>query len=48
MKRFLFGMVFGALISGSAIYAHDTYYDVDDVMQKLDGVESMIMIFCVD
>ncbi len=50
MKRFLFGILLGTILGGGAVRA--TYYDIDDVMNKLDDIEAYalntndLMLWC--
>ena len=42
MKQFMTGFVLGMFLSGGAVYAGSTFYDDDDIMSKLDDIESEI------
>ncbi len=41
MKRFLFGILLGTLLGGSAVKA--SFYDIDDVMTKLKDIDDVMM-----
>lgn len=53
MKNFIGGFVLGAFLFGGGFAVARTYYDIDDVMSKLDDIESgvsdinsTVMLWC--
>ena len=57
MKRFILGVVLGSMFFGSGWVSARSYYDIDDVMDRLEevsdriasaesSIETTIMLYC--